>query len=392
MPLRILIDARHIRDFGFGTYIRNLTRGLAALGSNHHFVLVCHRQDEHEFGELPDNFQPVFYERSDQTAVDQFSFPMFARTLRPDLIHIPLNVVPALLPRPYVVTVHDLSSLVFDNREGWRHELRRFQVRRSLLRAARVIAVSEATRDDLENLLSIPPSLIRRIYGAADPAYAHDSDTVPMRAASPAEWDRDRRRMLGRYQINYPFLLYAGTIRPQKNIPRLVEAFAALRGDLEHHPVYQDLRLIIIGDEISRYPSVRKAVIQSRVENVVRFLGFVPPDTLRVFYETAAAFVFPSLYEGFGLPPLEAMASGTPVICSNATSLPEVVGDAAYIVSPDNVFDIARGIREVLLDEELRRGLISRGFVQARRFNWHETARQVLETYVEAGTSKKAPM
>ena len=119
--------------------------------------------------------------------------------------------------------------------------------------------------------------------------------------------------------------------------------------------MYKDLRLVIIGDTISQYPAVRQAVIKSRVETVVRFLGFVPFETLRCFYESAAAFVFPSRYEGFGLPPLEAMACGTPVVCSNVSSLPEVVGDAAILVNPENVFDIARGIRDVLLDEELRR-------------------------------------
>ena len=115
-------------------------------------------------------------------------------------------------------------------------------------------------------------------------------------------------------------------------------------------------------------PAVRRAVIQSRIEQHVRFLGFVPLDTLRVFYETAAAFVFPSLYEGFGLPPLEAMASGTPVVCSNSTSLPEVVGDAAMIVSPDNVFDIARGLKEVLLDPDLRAELVRRGTERSPSF------------------------
>src|SRR5262249_54737589 len=150
-------------------------------------------------------------------------------------------------------------------------------------------------------------------------------------------------------------LLYAGNIRPQKNIPRLVEAFAVAREQLSRHPRYGDLHLIIIGDEVSRHPSVRRAMIQARVERAVRFLGFVPFDTLRVFFESAAAFVFPSLYEGFGLPPLEAMASGTPVLTSNVSSLPEVVGDAAVQVNPENVFEIARGIQEVLLDDDLRR-------------------------------------
>ena len=388
MSLRILIDARHVRDFGFGTYIRNLIRGLAAIRPEHHFLLVCHRGDHHEFDGLPENFQPIFYERSDASFGDQVAFPLFVRGLRTDLVHIPLNAVPLFTPRPYVVTVHDLSTLVFETPTGWRHEARRLQVRRGLMRAERVIAVSDATRNDIENLLGVPASRITRIYGAADPTFYHHHPGSVARAAGPEAWDRERRRILERYQIHYPFLLYAGTIRPQKNIPRLVEAFALLRGELESHPVYRDLRLIIIGDEVSRSASVRQAVIQSRVEQVVRFLGFVPLDTLRIFYEAAAAFVFPSLYEGFGLPPLEAMASGTPVICSNVTSLPEVVGDAAYIVSPDNVFEIARGIREVLLDEELRRDLISRGHVRSRLFQWEETARQVLDTYVEAGMSR----
>jgi glycosyltransferase involved in cell wall biosynthesis len=129
-------------------------------------------------------------------------------------------------------------------------------------------------------------------------------------------------------------------------------------------------------------------VIHSRVENRARFLGFVPFDTLRIFYECAAAFVFPSLYEGFGLPPLEAMASGTPVVTSNVSSLPEAVGDAAMLVNPENVFDIARGIRDVLMDQTLRERLISSGKEQAARFSWERTACEVLEIYEEAGRKR----
>jgi glycosyltransferase involved in cell wall biosynthesis len=141
---------------------------------------------------------------------------------------------------------------------------------------------------------------------------------------------------------------------------------------------------VIIGDTISQYPAVRQAVMKSRVEHLVRFLGFVEFETLRCFFESAAAFVFPSRYEGFGLPPLEAMACDTPVVTSNVSSLPEVVGDAAVLVNPENVFDIARGIRDVLLDRALRTELIRRGRVQAARFSWSRTAREVLEIYREA--------
>jgi glycosyltransferase involved in cell wall biosynthesis len=207
------------------------------------------------------------------------------------------------------------------------------------------------------------------------------------RPATPSDAARERHRILERYQIHYPFLLYAGSIRPQKNIPRLIEAFSVVRSSLESHRGYKDLRLIIIGDEISRHAAVRRAVIHSRVENCVRFLGYVPFNELRVFHELATAFVFPSLYEGFGLPPLEAMASGTPVVASEVSSLPEVVGDAAMLVNPENVFDIARGITEVLTNNELRESMIVRGRKQASNFSWARTAREVLAVYEEAAVS-----
>ena len=163
----------------------------------------------------------------------------------------------------------------------------------------------------------------------------------------------------------------------------ILPAFAVARDNLKDHRGYSDLRLIIIGDEISRHPDVRRAVIMSRVEHCVRFLGFVPFDTLRVFHELATAFVFVSLYEGFGLPPLEAMASGTPVIASSVSSLPEVVGGAARLVNPENVFDIANGITEVLLDDKLRQDMVVKGRRQAAKFSWTRTAEQVVRVYEE---------
>jgi glycosyltransferase involved in cell wall biosynthesis len=162
-----------------------------------------------------------------------------------------------------------------------------------------------------------------------------------------------------------------------------VEAFAVIRSELENHALFGNLRLVIIGDELSRYPAVRRAVVATRVEPFVRFLGFVPLDTLKVFYRAATLFAFPSLYEGFGLAPLEAMACGTPVVASDVPALVEAVGDAAELVTPDNLFDVARGLRSVLLDERRRRELSDNGPARARRFDWQDTARSVLEVYRE---------
>jgi glycosyltransferase involved in cell wall biosynthesis len=383
--VRIAIDVRRLSDFGVGTYIRNLLNALAIEDTQNQYFLIAHPNDVPQLAHLPSSFQPVFYERRDTDRLEHLLLPMFLRRLAPDLIHFPLNRVPLLLRRPYVVTIHDMSILMYSEAPGVWQSLRHFRFRRGLLGSAKVIAVSATTRRDVHNLLGIPEERIQIVHSAPAPEFfdhdatSEDSSTEGNESGSLME----RKRILERYQIHYPFLLYAGNIRPQKNIPRLVEAFAVARTRLEHHPVYKNLRLIIIGDEISKYPAVRRAVMQSRVEQSVRFLGFVPFDTLRVFYELAAAFVFPSLYEGFGLPPLEAMASGTPVITSEVGALPEAVGNAALLVNPENVFDIARAIQEVLLDDGLRADLIAKGRVHAATFSWERTAREVMGIYRE---------
>ena len=394
MPLRIALDTRRVSDFGIGTYIRNLVLALARIDQRNEYQLISTDRAVPEFSSLPPNFETAIFPGTKrkgphQPGLAQIRYGWFLQKLRADLFHMPLNAVPLLMPKPYVVTIHDMSTLLFPQKLGFRNRLRLFYLRRGLLRADRVMAVSMATCRDVEAVLGIPASRMRVIYNAPDPTFHPPSG--PMKAPVNGEecgYTPEIQRVMDRYRIHYPFLLYVGRTNPQKNIPRLVEAFAVLRGEIQDHPVYQDLRLLIIGDEISRYPALRHAVIQSRLEDTVRFLGFVPIDTLRSFYQAASAFVFPSLYEGFGLPPLEAMACGTPVVCSHVSSLPEVVGDAAEIVNPENVFDIARGMREVLLDRDHRNRLVARGFEQARRFSWERTAQHVLETYEEIGAYK----
>jgi glycosyltransferase involved in cell wall biosynthesis len=387
--VKIAIDARRIRDFGVGTYIRNLLQALGTLGAPHEYHLICGAEDKAQFSALPPNFHTVIYNRRDSSRLDHFELPRLLHSIRPDLTHIPFHRVPLLMPKPYLTTIHDLSSLFFDDASRLLHAAHIFRLRRGLERAARIIAVSGATQRDVVNLVPSAGSRTRLIYNAPDPQFLEKRLPSDARAAGPEAAARERHRILERYQIRYPFLLYAGSIRPQKNIPRLIEAFAVARSSLEGHPAYKDLRLIVIGDEISRHPKVRRAVIQSRVEHCVRFLGFIPFDTLRIFHELAVAFVFPSLYEGFGLPPLEAMASGTPVIASAVSSLPEVVGGAAMLVNPENVFDIARGITEVLTNDELRRDMIERGRIQAAGFSWGRTAGEVLSLYEEVAAGKR---
>jgi glycosyltransferase involved in cell wall biosynthesis len=285
--------------------------------------------------------------------------------------------------RPYVVTIHDMGRLVYSDQHGIEKTYNFWKRRRGLLRAERVIAVSNATQRDVETAMGIAPEKIHRIYDALDQGFVDLGQ-------------RERpfaRSVLERYGVTYPYVLYAGSIRPQKNVPRLVEAFTVLRGELANDPVYAErfaeLRLIVIGGDSSQNPAVRVAVSRTRSSGYVRFFGFVSPETLRTFYENAAAFAFPSLNEGFGLPPLEAMACGTPVLTSNVSSLPEVVGDAAVLVNPDNVFEIARGLREILTGEALRTRLIAAGHEQVKRFSWERTARETIDVYREAHASSR---
>jgi glycosyltransferase involved in cell wall biosynthesis len=161
----------------------------------------------------------------------------------------------------------------------------------------------------------------------------------------------------------------------------MIEAFSALKTELERDQAYPDLKLIIIGDDLSGNPDLRRTVVRSGVQHDVRFLGFVPIEVLRIFYDEAKIFVFPSLYEGFGLPPLEAMVHGTPVVTSNVSSLPEVVGNAAVLVNPENVFEIMRALHRTLMDRPLRDRMKERGYVQAAKFSWETSVRRILEAY-----------
>ncbi|HLK32419.1 MAG TPA: glycosyltransferase family 1 protein, partial [Terriglobales bacterium] len=292
-----------------------------------------------------------------------------------DLAHIPhLSWVPQYLPCPYVVTVHDVLEHMSRLRDhsGFRRAAHFHMTRRVLQHAVRIFAVSNFTKRDVESLFRIPPEKIEVVYNAIDERFRQGHAT-----------DADRQFIAERYQVNYPFLLYAGRISPHKNVGRIIEAFSALKAELDKEGKFPDLKLIIIGDELSRQPELRRTVVRSAVQNDVRFLGFVPIEVLRIFYDTAKIFIFPSLYEGFGLPPLEAMSHGTPVVTSNTTSLPEVVGTAAVLVNPENVFEIMRALHRVLLDQPLRDKLKQRSYEQAARFSWETSARRVLEVYRE---------
>lgn len=367
---------RRVSKFGVATYVRNIVRALARCDSQNQYRLIGPPSRLREFGELPPNFVPVPYALEEASPRDYFHFQNVVRRHACTLVHVPhLFWIPQRMSCPYVITVHDLLEYLYPQpgEPGWKHWAQTYFTRRALARASRIVAVSNSTKSDLVRVFRVPAEKVEVVYNAIDEKFR--------RGHASAE---DKQLVAERYQVNYPFLLYAGNIKAHKNIGRTIEAFAALKAELEKEDRFGDLKLIIIGDELSKHPDLRRTVIKAGVQNDVRFLGFVPIDVLRIFYDLAKIFVFPSLYEGFGLPPLEAMAHGTPVVTSNASSLPEVVGNAAVLVNPENVFEIMRALHRVLLDQPLRERLKARSYEQAQRFSWDIAAAQIQRIYQQA--------
>ena len=378
--MKVAIDIRRMTEFGVGTYIRNVVRVLARLDRESKYFLIGSPAKVAECGPLPPNFRAVDLAGRDDTLKGNLAFRAIVQRLECDVVHIPhLFWIPRGLSCPYVLTVHDLLEHMYGSRNAssLRRNLHFYMTRRVLRRAARVIAVSQFTKSEIEKLLDLPNAHIEVVHNAIDERFLHGHAT-----------DSDRELIAQRYLVNYPFILYAGAIRPHKNVVRIIEAFSALKNELQKEHLYPDLKLIIIGDDLSSHPRLRRTVVRGCVQNDVRFLGFVPIEVLRIFYDVAKIFVFPSLYEGFGLPPLEAMAHGTPVVTSNTSSLPEVAGNAALLVNPENVFEIRRGLQRALLDPALRAQMKQRGYEQAQRFSWTNSVSRILEIYREVAGAR----
>ena len=376
--MKIAIDVRKWRDYGIGTYVRNVVRHLARLDPHNTYFLFCHETDEPTLRDLSENFVPVVDESHQYRLREHFSIPFKLRRLGAQLLHSPHYVRPLLCTIPSVVTIHDCIHLLFPqylpNRMAYRYA--RFVMGSAVEKSALVYTVSQASRADILRFYpSTDPDKVRVVPNAIDPELLVD----------PGEEERERVRE--RYQIHGRFVLFAGNVKPHKNLERLIRAFALVRAQSGR----RDLRLVLIGDDVSRYNSLRRTAEEAGVRPDVRFFGFVPHQTLAALYRMASVFAFPSLYEGFGLPPLEAMACGTPVLTSKVSSLPEVAGDGALLVDPYSVEEIATGLARLLDDDDLRRDLVARGRARAAAFSWERSARAIHDGYLRALGQPPAP-
>ncbi|MCL7454180.1 MAG: glycosyltransferase family 4 protein [Anaerolineae bacterium] len=358
------------RRTGTENYSLYLIRNLLALGGEHRFRLY--------FREAP---EPSLLPGAAEERVIPFprlwthvalSWEMFRHP--PDLLFVPSHVLPLVQPPCSVATVHDLGYHYFPQAHTLSQNLYlRWSTRHNARSATRVLADSEATRRDLIRLYGIPEARIAVVYPGRDESLVPVHDPLLLDAVQ------------ARYGLRAPYILYLGTLHPRKNLVRLVQAFAHLqsRASETAYPLAR-LQLVLAGQKGWLYEEVFAEVKRLGLEGRVVLTGYVAGEDLPALLSGAEAFAFPSLYEGFGFPVLEAMACGVPVVCSGTSSLPEVAGDAALLVDPLDVEAIGSALFRLLTDDKLSRELVARGLEQVQRFSWRRCAQQTLANFEQA--------
>jgi glycosyltransferase involved in cell wall biosynthesis len=370
--MRVGLNAFFLRHpmTGSGQYLKHLVRAFGEVEANERLLLFSPPlvAENPAFGHcIPTQIANPFSGRSENLEkawFEQMSLPRASRAAGAEILHYPYFAAPWHSNVPVVVTVHDLIPMLLPAyRGGSMVQAYTRMVATTARKAAMIVADSECSRRDIIRLLGVAEERVAVVYLAASEEYRPANDTA----------------IKQKYQLDNPYLLYLGGFDQRKNLPMLLEAFAEVvkSGD-------ETTTLAIAGGipaPSALFSDVRGLTTQLGLANRVQFLGRVPDEDCAALYSAAEAFVFPSIYEGFGLPPLEAMACGAAVICSNASSLPEVVGDAAITLPPDDLKAWAEAIKAVLTDPKRRDDLRERGLRQAARFSWQKTAAETLEIY-----------
>lgn len=369
--MRIGFDARYLYDHfpGIGRYIANLLPALAEAAPDQTLVALANSalpNTRYDLGELRryPNIELVVTPVQPFSLAEQVQLPRLVRRLRLDLLHSPYYVKPYRLPCPSVVAIHDLIGWRFPQTLARRARyLSRLLLWLAVRTAAQITTLSESARADLVAAYGLPAARISVTPLAADARFAPQ----PPEAVAA---------LRARYGLPQRYVLYLGANKPHKNLERLTLAWEQATNAL-----HANCTLVIAGHNDPRYPAVQQLVAARGLAERVRLLPNLAEADLPALYSGAEVFAFPSLYEGFGLPPLEAMACGAPVLCANTSSLPEVVGDAALMVDPASVAAIAAGLRRLLDDPALRDEFRSRGLRRAGAFSWQRTARLILAVY-----------
>ena len=378
MHIGINTLAAHRAKTGIGTYISSLVAGLLEGGAAHRYTLFVSHENAGLFPDSFANCRKVFAPPAiDATPLrvlwEHTALPAWIRRSGIDLFHGPTFVTPLLSRVPSVVTIHDMTWFTHPG-EHVRVKRRYFQalIPVAARRAVRIIADSEATRRDILRILDVPGEKVVTVHCGIDGMFRPVEDPALLAAVKQ------------RHGIPGPFVLFVGMIEPRKNLVRLIEAFGRLKS--EGFPQ----SLVLGGTRGWGYEDAAAAVRRLGIERHVVFPGRIADSDLPLLFAAADLFVYPSLYEGFGFPLVEAMACGAPAVTSNVSSLPEIAGEAALLVDPLDVGDLTEAMRRVLADTSLRLLMRARGLERARRFTWKATASATLRVYEEAHAIARA--
>lgn len=367
MPYTIGIDARKVLDFGIGTYIRHLVFALAEIDSENQYILFSGAQRQEVWKGLPENFRVVTTRSPVYSVRELFSLSWRMFRLDLDLYHSTHYVLPAINPCRIVVTIHDIIHLLYPeylpNRLAFFYAQQ--MIRRSLTRGDRILAVSQNTRTDLMEYFRVSGRKIQVVYNGVDDSFR---EKVP---------DDELERSLRNLGLRRPYLLFVGNPKPHKNLDNVIKAYAQA---LQIHDF--NAPLVCVGDRGDREFKIRQRAEQLGIGDRIQLLGHVAQEALPAIYQGASLFLYPTLYEGFGLPVVEAMASGLAVITSDNSSLKEVAEGYAHLVNPLDVQGIAEAIAHCMADDEHRAALAKLGLRRSKDFRWRRTAEKTLEAYM----------
>jgi glycosyltransferase involved in cell wall biosynthesis len=365
--LTIAIDAHMVgqQETGNETYILGLLKGLTQIDrTNRYFIIALDPAALRLRIDFPENFAIVPLKPTSDLVRVPLAMPWTAHKLGADVLHV-TYVAPPISPCPTVVTVHDITFKMFPEFFSPRDRfVLSILVPPSMRRASYIIAVSEQTKVDIVTHYSIPATRISVTLEAPDERFAPVSDPALLHAIRE------------KYALAETFVLAVGNLQPRKNLETLIHATARLKSRGTRYG-----QLVIVGQTHWQARRILASMHQAGPEIDVRFLGYVPDEDLPALYSASQVFAFPSLYEGFGLPPLEAMACGTPVICSNAGALEEIVGGAGLLLPPKDVNAWTDALQSILENPELRTHMIHQGLAHVRAFSWKDTATKTLEIY-----------
>lgn len=363
--MRIGFDARAISYRGIGTYSRNLLRHFADSGAE--MVVFCQDQEKDTMPAV-DSFTLVSANMDPLASRSRGAFRSLVEKSKVDLLHVPSSWAPTPLDTPLVATVHDVTPLLYPRSLPFTLRMRyKRQLNSTLTEARRIITVSQISLSALSAYAGVNPAKVRVIHNGVSDRFRPD--------VTPEEQAAARRH----YSLPERFAFWVGDFRPEKNLPFLVHAWERL---LHHVP--DPPALVLAGAQKGEYRKLRSEVEKRGLEGRVLFPGFIRDDDLPAVYSAAALFIFPSLYEGFGLPPLEAMACGTPCIVSNSSSLPEVTGSAAMLFNPTSLDSLEECVVRVLTERDLYESLREAGLRQSALFPWSRAAEETLGVYRSA--------